>query len=293
MSKQAVQPRQIESFSLSLSRHDRLNVALGTDIGLVRAQQEDAIRWCMNPDSGVHAHLGVIFVLADGMGGHAAGEIASHMAVETIVNTYFQDPRLDISRSLRRAMDTASQKLYLASRRVRQDGRLRMGTTTTAAVLCGRELHVAHVGDSRAYLVHQARIRQLTVDHSWVQEQLRRGLLKPTEARNHPRRNIITRSLGQRALANADYYPARLLEHGDVVLLCSDGLSAQVSDLEICRIVSQARPEKAVGLLLDAANQHGGGDNASVVVIQFEGPPTDSLPSIGARIQSWLKGDHS
>lgn len=292
MSKQVVQPRQIESFSLSLSQHDRLNVATGTDIGLVRAQQEDAIRWRMAPDSATHAHLGVIFVLADGMGGHAAGEIASYMAVETIVNTYFQDPRLDITRGLRRAMDTASRRVYLASRQARQDNRVRMGTTTTAVVLCGRELHVAHVGDSRAYLVHQARIRQLTVDHSWVQEQMRRGLLKPTEARNHPQRNIITRSLGQRALAHADYYPARPLEHGDMVLLCSDGLSAQVSDLEICRIVSQVRPEKAVGLLLDAANQHGGGDNASVVVVQFEGPPTDSVPSIGARIQSWLKGDH-
>jgi serine/threonine protein phosphatase PrpC len=290
MANQPVQSRKTESFLIQVSLLDYLHVAVGTDVGRVRRHQEDAVGWRVATDPRVLAHKGAIFVLADGMGGHAAGEIASQMAVDRIVTAYYQDPVIGITDSLRHALDRASQSIYVENRRANLGGRARMGTTTTAVVLRGHELYVAHVGDSRAYLIRDRHIQQLTEDHSWVQEQVRRGILSPREARAHPRRHVITRSLGQRAQANADYYPVRHIERGDVVLLCSDGLTAYLSDKEICQVVSQVHPEKSVVYLLDAANQRGGNDNASLMVMKLEGP---SLACVRTQIESWFRGGNS
>lgn len=280
------QTRQIESFAISFSPLVKFDIALGSDTGRVRKNQEDAIGWHVAQDRDILADKGAIFVLADGMGGHAAGEIASQVAVAAVKTAYLRDASLDPATALQHALNAASRKVYQANRQ-KAPGLARMGTTTTAAVLRGHDLSIAHVGDSRAYLVHEKEIRQLTRDHTWVQEQIRLGRLSPAQARSHPRRNIITRSLGQRQTVEADLYSLAHLVAGDVLLICSDGLTNYVTDREICHAVVDLDPRDAVLKLFDLANQRGGGDNMSLIVIKRQDSPATALRTW---VQSLIEG---
>ena len=208
-----------------------------------------------------------LFLVADGMGGHNAGDYASKCTVETLIREvrgcFEKNPVRILGKAIRIANDQIRRK-------AREDeSLLGMGTTVVAAVIDGRELYVANVGDSRLYIVNSGEIRQITKDHSWVEEMVRRGGIGKAEARNHPDKNIITRAVGAEETVRIDFFQV-LLQEGDVILMCTDGLTNMLEDEEIRMTLDGARGivEKAQGLVR-AANERGGRDNISVVLIEF------------------------
>ncbi len=201
------------------------------------------------------------------MGGHNAGDYASRLAVETIVERSSGSLETNPLRVLDEAVQSANG---LVRKRAQETPELQgMGTTVVAAVIDGRELYVANVGDSRLYIVNSGEIRQITKDHSWVEEMVRRGGIGKAEARNHPDKNIITRAVGAEETVRIDFFQV-LLQEGDVILMCTDGLTNMLEDEEIRMTLDGARDivEKAQGLVR-AANERGGRDNISVVLIEF------------------------
>ena len=206
-----------------------------------------------------------VFIVADGMGGHNAGDYASKVTVETMLaemqSSFEKNPTL----IFRRAIEEANEVIR---RRAGEDKKLEgMGTTVVVASCMGRFLQVANVGDSRLYVVNRE-IRQITRDHSLVEEMIRMGGLDRADARNHPDKNIITRAVGAEDHVEPDFFTVELRE-GDTVLMCSDGLTNMLEDEEIRMIISGARDlvEKAERLV-EAANANGGRDNISVILIE-------------------------
>lgn len=247
----------------------RLRIAQLSDVGRARDHQEDAVGVFTPPDPALLARKGQLLIVADGMGGHNAGEVASQAAVAEIERAYFTAAGDDIPTVLRQALVTANQTIRQLSQE--DAGRHGMGTTAAVAVVREREVHIANVGDSRVYLLRGGAITQITQDHSWVEEQVRSGVLTPEQARNHPQRNVITRALGTSAAIEPDLFNG-VLQEGDVLLLCSDGLSNLVSNAELLEIAGQAAPEQAARRLVDLANERGGIDNISVIVARAEKP---------------------
>ena len=234
-----------------------------TDIGRKRKVNQDFVY----SSERLVGPLPNLFLVADGMGGHNAGDYASRLAVETIV----ERSRGSLETNPLRVLDEAVQSANgLVRQRAQEAPELQgMGTTVVAAVIDGRELYVANVGDSRLYIVNSGEIRQITKDHSWVEEMVRRGGIGKAEARNHPDKNIITRAVGAEETVRIDFFQV-LLQEGDVILMCTDGLTNMLEDEEIRMTLAGARDivEKAQGLVR-AANERGGRDNISVVLIEF------------------------
>ncbi len=207
-----------------------------------------------------------LFMIADGMGGHKAGDYASRYAVDTICSEAERSEERIPEKILQRAIDVANSGLFELSNKNRDfEG---MGTTLVAATMNGTCLKVGNVGDSRLYIVNGKDIRQITTDHSLVEEMIRMGGLDRESARTHPNKNIITRAVGVAYSVLADFYEVQL-KKGDIVLLCSDGLSNMLEDEEIRMIVNAQRDimEKAEALVR-AANQNGGRDNISLILIE-------------------------
>ncbi len=229
---------------------------------------------------------GELYVLADGMGGVAGGATASNLAVQLTLNGYSRDDDANIPRSLNRVIQHANRHInQLANDDLTLYG---MGTTIVASVLHNDDLYLAYVGDSRAYLLRNGQLRQLSKDHTLVQEQLRAGLLTKKEAARHPYRNVLSRNLGGQANVEADLAQYKL-QQGDTLLLCSDGLSGEVSDNEIATVLGQYEPEQAAYKLVDLANQHGGSDNISLIVRQVDWLPPrtkHARPAVNKRILS-------
>src|SRR2546425_2199507 len=215
-------------------------------------------------DPQVMTKKGALFIVADGMGGHAAGEVSSEIAVDTVSYVYYQDESDDVSVSLLHAIKRANALIHQrAAENMLRSG---MGTTCVAAVLRGNMAYIANVGDSRAYIVRAGQVKQVSQDHSWVAEQVRAGLLTEDQARTHAQRNVITRCLGTQADVEIDVFP-EILEERDALVLCTDGLSGLVSDDEIRRIVDQAGPQESVYHLVERANENGGPDNITAIVV--------------------------
>lgn len=207
-----------------------------------------------------------LFIIADGMGGHKAGDFASRFAVDTICREVEHSSGRSPEEILQSAINVANTGIFELSNENRDlEG---MGTTVVAAVVYGDCLKVGNVGDSRLYIVNGKNIRQITTDHSLVEEMIRMGGLDRESARTHPNKNIITRAVGVTSAVAADFYEVRLQE-GDIILLCSDGLSNMLEDEEIRMIVNAQRDimEKAEALVR-AANQNGGRDNISLILIE-------------------------
>jgi serine/threonine protein phosphatase PrpC len=245
----------------------RLDVAQLTDVGRKREHNEDNMAYVIPKDALVMARKGALFIVADGMGGHAAGEVASEIAVDTVSNTYYQDDNDDVPTSLLFSIRRANAAIHQrAAENMLRSG---MGTTCVAAVLRGNVAYVANVGDSRAYLVRGTRMRQVSQDHSWVAEQVRAGLLTEEQARTHAQRNVITRSLGTQTEVEIDIF-REVLEEGDTLLLCSDGLSGFVMDEELQHSVEQFVPQESVYHLVERANENGGGDNITAIVARVQ-----------------------
>lgn len=249
----------------------RLEVAELTDVGRRRDSNEDNLTRLVPKDPKIMERKGAIFVVADGMGGHAAGEVASEIAVETIREEYYDAEQEDIPEAIAHAIKQANQVIY--DRATEQAGRAGMGTTCVVAVVRGGLAYLANVGDSRAYLVRDGQIRQLTHDHSWVAEQVRAGMLTDEQARTHTHRNVITRALGTQPEVQPDLF-IQTLQDGDLLLLCSDGLSGYVSDEEMNRILNSTSVQEGVRALIAQANEQGGPDNITAVLVHaLEVPP--------------------
>lgn len=247
-----------------------------SDVGRERAHNEDAIL--------VDADRKLV-VLADGMGGYQAGEVASQLAIDvvredssdaTLTETDLGriDPETGISvamRQLRGAIEKANNRICSVARgREELNG---MGTTIVAARFYEGRVGIAHVGDSRCYRLREGVLEQLTRDHSYVQDQLEKGLISEDEAKHSPQKNLITRALGIDAIAEADVQEFRT-RPGDTYLLCSDGLSDLVDDKSIeTQLAREANPADRTKKLIDAANSNGGRDNISVILVVVGDPP--------------------
>src|SRR5712691_2575588 len=250
-----------------LAKQLLLDVAQLTDVGRKREHNEDNMAFVIPKDSLVMASKGALFIVADGMGGHAAGEVASEIAVDTVSNMYYQEDSNDVAVSLLRAIKRANASIHQrASENLLRTG---MGTTCVAAVLRGNMAYIANVGDSRSYLLRGNHVKQISQDHSWVAEQVRAGLLTEEQARTHAQRNVITRCLGTQAEVDVDVFHEELHE-GDSLVLCTDGLSGLVNDEELEHIVDQFVPQESVYHLVERANENGGPDNITAIVVRVQ-----------------------
>jgi serine/threonine protein phosphatase PrpC len=242
----------------------QLSVGQFSHPGRKRSNNEDWLGKFQPDDAERLSQKGSLFLVADGMGGHRSGELASRRAVDQVIRNYVDDPVSDVGASLRRAIELANAALYAeAQRRDRDPSRRGPGTTLVAAVVRSGELWIANVGDSRAYLLRNGKLRQLSRDHVLYPA----GEEDGAPAGKWIGRHVITRALGRKPNVEVDIFPPLELRDGDRVLLCSDGLTTPLSDEEIRDIGSRYPPPKAAEALVQAANERGGPDNVSVIVL--------------------------
>lgn len=242
----------------------QLSWALRSHPGMMRPENEDFVGAYVPSEPDEHEAL---FVVADGMGGHAAGEVASRLAVEAVLGTWATGRPLPPHQALRAAARVANATVFAASLDSEHQG---MGTTLTALALSGNEAYVAHIGDSRAYLVRKRECTQLTSDHSRVAEMLRMRLITPEQAAIHPARSMLTRSLGSGPGVRVDLSRVQA-EPGDTFVLCSDGLWDLVSRGEITNEVGRGSADDAAEKLLQAGLERGAPDNITVIVVRLNG----------------------
>ncbi len=236
-----------------------------TDIGRRRQLNQDYVFSSSNPVG----NMPNLFIVADGMGGHRAGDYASRVTVETIENeiknSFEKNPSIIIKKAIQKA------NLEIRRQAALDPNLAGMGTTVVVATVIGRYLQVANVGDSRLYVANSQEIRQITRDHSLVEEMIRLGGLKREEARLHPDKNIITRAIGAMETVDVDFFTVEL-NPTDKILMCSDGLTNMVDDGQILKILNQFPEDKTLvetaHALIDAANENGGKDNIGVVLVR-------------------------
>lgn len=239
-----------------------------TDIGQIRPKNEDSIYVSNAPVGKLHN----LYIVADGMGGHKAGQVASNTAIEAFLaylNKYQPDSTEEPLDMLIGGINMANDAVYkLGQTYYEEYGD--MGTTMVAVTFVGNNMYVAHVGDSRLYKISRGKIEQITNDHSLVAEMVRAGQLTETEARNHPQRNCITRAVGTDSKVVADGIITKV-NVDDIIVICSDGLSTMLEDNEILIIsgAKQFTTEERVNMLINAANENGGMDNISAVIIDI------------------------
>jgi protein phosphatase len=267
----------------------RVEAGARTDVGCVRTNNEDSFRLVPALN---------LFIVSDGMGGEAHGEVASALAVQTVAAhcqeslnnpsaTFFGDRRPDLSEKTNRLLSA----VHLANREIHKSSRSNptqrgMGATLLAAWLDGPRLSLVHVGDSRAYLLRSGALEQLTADHSLVAEQVRRGILTPQQAESSNMQSVLIRALGTHPEVEVDADEHLLLD-GDTLLLCSDGLTRMVTEPEIASsLLTSASPQAAAARLVALANEYGGEDNSTVVVLRVAAEPHGLL----ARLRRWVNG---
>lgn len=236
-----------------------------TDIGRKRQLNQDYVFSSGSPIG----NMPNLFIVADGMGGHKAGDYASRYTVETIEReiraSFEKNPSIIINKAIQVANKEIRQKA------AEDENLAGMGTTVVVATIIGRYLQVANVGDSRLYIMNGQEIRQITRDHSLVEEMVRLGGIKREDARLHPDKNIITRAIGAKDDVDIDFFTIEL-RPSDCILMCSDGLTNMVEDREILRILNEHREDRTLvetaQALIDEANQNGGKDNIAVVLVK-------------------------
>lgn len=247
------------------------NIGHGSDVGRVRPFNEDYHRVWQFP---YHDSFLTLLAVADGMGGAAAGEVASKTAMEVLDESFsryvqaVEEGRelVSIDVLIDKAIRLANRRVYAAASRA--EGRRGMGTTLTLIAVAGRKAYLGHVGDSRAYLVRGERIYQLTKDHSWVEEQLEKGVLNEAEARSHEWRNLITRALGTKPQVAPDLVEITV-QRGDIFVISTDGLHGLVAPEEILHEIRRTgNRQSAVEYLIALANERGGPDNITAVIAE-------------------------
>lgn len=234
-----------------------------TDIGVKRQVNQDYI-FCAENSVGTFPNL---FIVADGMGGHKAGDYASKTCVDCVVNSIKNSTLKTPISVMEEAINRANEQIFReAKNNSDYEG---MGTTFVSAVIIDDTLYAANIGDSRLYVINDADIRQVTQDHSLVEEMIRNGEIERKEARLHPNKNIITRALGTTQAVTADYFEVEL-KKGDIILMCSDGLSNMMEDEDIMYVVRRyAQVDTAANKLVEKANDCGGKDNISIILIRI------------------------
>ena len=277
-----------------ISGYFSVDLGAGSDVGSVREQNEDAFHTLLGTGSD-NELFDALLIVADGMGGHAAGEVASEMAVtnlprhivETMSTAGDHD---DLAEILSECVSKTNHDIFEKSK---EDDTRGMGTTLTAGMIVGNKFVYAHVGDSRGYLLREGSIEQFTTDHSWVAEQVALGILTEEQAENHPRRNIITRAMGLDSIVEVDSGFVELSLQ-DKILLCSDGLHGLIKAEEMVEICDEENPNDAFQSLIDIANDRGGHDNITVVIArmdegknyQVESAQGDGLKSVLGNIKN-------
>ena len=251
----------------------RLKFAARSDVGMIRSGNEDSFETNVNADRTFG-----IFVVADGMGGHAAGEVASLMAVQAVITELTDLKDIDeegkAGAKLADALRTANRNIH--DRMLAEADKQGMGTTASVLVLDQKRYLIGQVGDSRVYMVRDGSLQQITKDHSYVQEQVDAGFLTPEQAKYHPYSNVITRCVGASDSVEPDVYRGEI-KVGDIFLVASDGLTGMVDDRRInALLMSRAEPERKVHSLISEANGRGGLDNITAIVVHVvadEAPP--------------------
>ena len=256
-----------------VTRFDQIEHASLTDVGVRRSHNQDSHAIQLAHDDEQWQQRGHLFLVADGMGAHAVGEKASEQAAGLIPHTYHKYVQQGPKAALRKAFIEANASIHACGQANREfQG---MGTTTTALLIRPEGAWVGHVGDSRAYRIRNGLIEQLSYDHSWVWEYARIKRIDPSEVQDIPS-NVIHRCLGPEPLVQVDIEGPHPLQSGDIFLLCSDGLSGLVTDLEMGAIASLLPPAEACRLLIDLANMRGGPDNITVVIVRVGGVAVES-----------------
>jgi protein phosphatase len=240
----------------------QLSVAAGTDVGRIRAGNEDSLYADADMERG-------LFIVADGMGGHAAGEVASEMAVQIVARdlTDVRDLSMgDVPVRMGEALKAANRAIY--ERTIQEADKQGMGTTASCLMIGQGRYVIGHIGDSRVYLLRDGVFRQITKDHSYVQEQVDAGFLTPEQARYHPYSNVITRCVGANAAVEADVLLGEI-QKDDLYLVASDGLTGMVEDPQLKKILeTRQTPGRMVDAMITEANRRGGLDNITAIVVQ-------------------------
>jgi PPM family protein phosphatase len=246
-----------------------IELASLTDIGCVRENNEDYLGYA-EPDTDPEFQLrGRLVVIADGMGGHEGGQVASGIAVDVLLQIFLQGPAGDPAKVLESAFVFAHAAIQ--EHALQHPELTGMGTTCTAALLRDGSLNFGHVGDSRLYLLRDGVIGSLTRDHSYVQQLIDGGVITPEQAKTHPGRNILTSALGAESGIPADVTETPVaLQAADILLMCTDGLHGLVSDDEMAAIASQNKPPEACRRLVDLAKSRGGFDNITVQIVRID-----------------------
>lgn len=247
--------------------HLALKYSGNSDIGLVRSENQDSFGKYPENDLDLYSEKGQLFIVADGMGGHTGGKLASSLAVETVIDSYSNSSTGNIGEALKQAIESANEKIFKKAEGSTEYNR--MGTTFVSLLLKDNSGIIGHVGDSRIYKIENNAITQLTEDHTKVNEMLREGILTAKEAENYPNKSVLARALGVIGKVKIDIIKDIELKAGQSFILCSDGL-AKVSKEEILEIVKSNTIEAACSKLINLANERGGKDNVTVQIITVE-----------------------
>jgi PPM family protein phosphatase len=239
-----------------------------SDLGNVRSNNEDNGYFFRPHDQQLREKKGFLGIVADGMGGYAAGEIASELAVNIIKNTYYQTNKT-IQDSLKLSLENANQQIFQKAQNT--PAHKGMGTTCTAVVICENRIFYAHIGDSRLYHLHNGKLNQISNDHTYVNELLKNNLITVEQASSHPERNILTRAMGTKSKVEIDVESIDdIFEDSDRLLLCSDGLYEYFRLEEIETILIEKPIKEASVELIETAKMRGGHDNITTLIIEYQ-----------------------
>ncbi len=253
-----------------------LDYSGASDIGMVRVENQDSIGKFPDDNLDIYSDKGQLFIVADGIGGHAGGKEASTTAVETIKNTYFSSAGNDTGALLRNAIESANSAIHQKAKT--SEGHGRMGTTCTALILKNNKATIGQVGDSKVYRVENNKIEQLTMEHTQLNEMLREKILTEEEAKNYPSKSALSRALGMEEKVKVDIIEDINLKNGQIYILCTDGL-AKVEKEEILDVVTKNSTSDSCTKLIGMANERGGKDNVTVQVIKIKTESTSRQPA--------------
>ena len=253
----------------------RVSIGAKTDLGRVRENNEDKFEFYVSDDETILASRGQVFIVCDGMGGHAAGQIASELTAKTFIDVYLSHPASDPKEALVEALQAANRHVFMVSRAVA--ARRGMGTTFTGLVLLQNMAYVVQVGDSRAYRLRGDDLTMITEDHTYMNEMIRMGVLTPEQAAVHPQKHVLTRAVGVDENVVCDVYEFEIQE-GDIYFLCSDGILNHVEDEQIGQILGANGPAAAAWKLVGQAVLGGGSDNATALVLRVDELKKFDLP---------------
>ena len=265
--KRASQPvaRETQQLEVPPPAAYEIDASVQTDKGCVREINEDSGRMVRPADPALLASKGTLVVVADGMGGHSAGEVASQMAADVVSRVYYET-KAEPSQALKRAVEEANRQIHEAA--AEDEAKHGMGTTCTALALCGGRAHAAHVGDSRLYMLRAGKLYQLSEDHSAVNEMVKLVIITKEQARTHEDKNVILRALGTTPEVEVSVLEPFAVREGDRYLLCSDGLHDLVLENEIASTLSESADIHVAGeRLIALAKERGGHDNITVGII--------------------------